>query len=230
MANPAPEVPASVLAASELLASDVAATAVGASASDPPGWSRRRALQWGLLSASSICLSDPATGFCSATFEEQLQDGVNALAVLPDGLLVCGSCDKTIRIWDPATGTCSASFAGHQDGVNALAVLPNGLLASGSSDQTIRLWDPATGSCSAVFKGHQAPVNALAVLPDGRLASGSWDNTIRLWDPARPDGAPQVLFVADAAISALIVRPTRPLLVAGDGSGRLHWLELPSGH
>ncbi len=39
--------------------------------------------------------------------------------------------------------------------------------------------------------------------------------------------APQVLFVADASITALVGHPTRPLLVAGDASGRLHWLQLP---
>jgi WD40 repeat protein len=64
------------------------------------------------------------------------------------------------------------------------------------------------------------------VLGDGRLASGSDDNTIRLWDPNQPDGAPRVLFVADGTITALVAHPTLPLLIAGDASGRLHWLQL----
>jgi WD40 repeat protein len=67
---------------------------------------------------------------------------------------------------------------------------------------------------------------ALAVLGDGRLASGSYDQTIRLWDPRHPDGAPRVLFVADAAITALAWVPTHQLLVGGDARGGLHWLAM----
>ncbi|MFM7641059.1 MAG: WD40 repeat domain-containing protein, partial [Cyanobium sp.] len=176
---------------------------------------------------STIRLWNLASGSSVAVFYGH-QGGVNALALLPDGRLASGSNDSTIRLWDPASGSCLAVFQGHQLGVRALAVLPDGRLASGSDDSTIRLWDPASGSCRAVFEGHQKWVNALAVLPDGRLASSSLDSIIRLWDPASPDGAPQVLFVADAEIIALLVHPTRPLLVAGDSSGRLHWLELPT--
>jgi WD40 repeat protein len=174
----------------------------------------------------TIRLWDPASGACERVFEGH-QYGVNALAVLGDGRLASGSRDRTIRLWDPASGACERVFEGHQGPVWALAVLGDVRLASSSFDKTIRLWDPASGTCVAVFEGHRDWVQALAVLGDGRLAFDSADDhTIRLWDPARPDGAPQVLFVADAAITALVAHPTRPLLIAGDASGRLHWLQL----
>jgi WD40 repeat protein len=71
-------------------------------------------------------------------------------------------------------------------------------------------------------------LKALAVLPDGRLASGADDRTIKLWDPAsaEPESSQQQ-FVADAAITALAFLPATSTLVAGDASGRLHWLRLP---
>jgi WD40 repeat protein len=107
-------------------------------------------------------------------------------------------------------------------------VLPGGRLASGADDRTIKLWDPASGQLQATLEGHSGWVMALAVLPGGRLASGAGDATIKLWDPAsaEPESS-QLLFVADAAITALAFLPAVSTLVAGDASGRLHWLRLP---
>jgi WD40 repeat protein len=105
-----------------------------------------------------------------------------------------------------------------------MVLLPDGRLASGSYDSTIRLWDTYTGETTHVLEGHDSRVNAIALLADGRLASGSIDKTILLWDLTDLNVNPLLLFVADAGITALITHPFYGLLIAGDYSGRLHWL------
>lgn len=116
--------------------------------------------------------------------------------------------------------------------ITCLAVLPDGRLASGHSAGGIRLWDLETGTCVALIQGHQGSISALAVLPQG-LASiaipetGRNGHTIRLWNPAQPDGEPRILFVADAPLTALAAILGNPRLVAGEATGRLHWLQMP---
>jgi hypothetical protein len=108
-------------------------------------------------------------------------DCVNALCVLPDGRLVSGSWDMTVRVWRLSTGACEAVLHGHTDRVWFLAALPDGRLASGSLDMTVRVWHPSTGSCEAALHGHTDGVECVAVLSDGRLAAGSVDGSVRLW-------------------------------------------------
>lgn len=108
-------------------------------------------------------------------------------------------------------------------GVGALAVLPDGRLASGSDDKTIRLWDLTRGRETARLEGHTHIISSLCVLPDGRVASGSWDHTIRLWNVST---AKEIASLeVDANVAGLAALPNG-CLVAGDWSGRLHWLEI----
>lgn len=111
-------------------------------------------------------------------------DCVEALIMLPDGRLVSGSRDQSIRIWD-LTYNLFEVVGYHDGGVVSLAVLSDGRLVSASYDKTIRVWDltymvfdhisaflaerdvviaPNHVIATAVTPG------ALAVLPDGRLA------------------------------------------------------------
>jgi WD40 repeat protein len=193
------------------------------------------------LSDGTICLFNPSTGDLLAS-HRNINREITALAVLPCGHIVSASDNSrhkhifddvisTISIWNPVTDRYFTLDERYRSTVRSLACLHDGRLASSSDDEVIRLWKPMTGECSTVFTGHQSPVNTMTVLSEGSLISGSGgrggDNSIRIWDPACLDGAPAVLFIADAAITALVAHPTAPMLVASDYSGRLHWLWLP---
>jgi hypothetical protein len=147
-----------------------------------------------------------------------LRNASHVLAAQPEQLP-----SQLLARWpmDPPGGTRDAAAPSLRD--QAIAQLQQ---AGGSLPLTASLLAPE--ALLRTLNGHASTVNALAVLPDGRLASGSRDKTIKLWDPtsAKPESS-QPLFVADAAITALALLPTPPTLVAGDASGRLHWLRLP---
>jgi WD40 repeat protein len=112
------------------------------------------------------------------------QGFVNAVAVLPDGSVVSGSPDYTLRVWDVAGGQAIAVLEGHHGPVNAVAALPDGRIASGSDDHSLRVWDVASGQAIVVLEGHHGPIKTVAALPDGRIVSGSDDHTLRVWDVA----------------------------------------------
>ncbi|MDT9296124.1 MAG: WD40 repeat domain-containing protein, partial [Arthrospira platensis PCC 7345] len=68
-------------------------------------------------------------------------------------------------------------------------------------------------------------VNAVAIAPDGKRAvSASDDKTLKLWDLAT--GEEIASFTADAGFWACAVAPDGAGVVAGDESGRVHFLRL----
>ena len=65
---------------------------------------------------------------------------------LPDGRIITGSDDNTIRIWDLDLGKPAPKASlvkmmpGHSDWVKCLLLLSDGRVLSGSKDNTLRLW------------------------------------------------------------------------------------------
>ncbi|KAI8476175.1 MAG: WD40-repeat-containing domain protein [Monoraphidium minutum] len=102
---------------------------------------------------------------------------------LPNGAVVSGSFDTTVRLWDPVSAQELAVLRGHAYQVTALGVLPGGDVVSASVDKTIRVWRGT--ECVATLEGHEGPVLSLAVTPEGDILSGSGDTTIRRWSGGR---------------------------------------------
>jgi WD40 repeat protein len=162
--------------------------------------------------------------------------GVTALAVLPDGRLLSGGADKTIRIWNIETGKAEAALAGHTGTVWALTLLPDGRVASGCGDDTvdlwmnldrlpgdttdhhvIKIWNLLTGRVESTLRGHTGTVWALVPLPEGRLASGSAYGSIKIWNLRMEEVEREMA----EFVSALALAPDGRLLSLSWGSAKL---------
>ena len=119
---------------------------------------------------------------------------VQCIGVLPDGRVVSGSDDKTIKVWDltkPNGEQCTHTLTGHTSWVQCIGVLPDGRVLSGSADGTIKVWDltkPDGEQCTHTLTGHTERVQCIGVLPGDRVLSCSDDKTIKVWDLTKPDG------------------------------------------
>ena len=92
------------------------------------------------------------------------------------------------------------------------------------------MWDLENGAELGTLTGHSRGISAVAVTPDGRRAvSASDDQTLKVWD--LESGELVVTFSGDGAIYACAVAPDGgcpedSIIVAGDRSGRVHFLRL----
>ncbi|QHG17634.1 hypothetical protein A6V25_12855 [Nostoc sp. ATCC 53789] len=154
-------------------------------------------------------------------------DWVKAVAVTPNGQqVISASYDNTLKVWNLATGEEQFTLNGHSHWVNAVAVTPNGQqVISASIDNTLKVWNLATGEEQFTLNGHSSYVNAVAVTPNGQqVISASYDNTLKVWNLAT--GEVIATFAGEGSIDCCAVAPDCMTIVAGDSSGRVHFLRL----
>jgi WD40 repeat protein len=75
------------------------------------------------------------------------------------------------------------------------------------------------------MRGHTSWINEVVVTSDGKKAiSVSDDNTLKVWD--LESGRKMVEFTGDGAIDSIALLPDGRTIIAGETSGRVHFLRL----
>jgi WD40 repeat protein len=152
-----------------------------------------------------------------------LRHWVRALAVTPDGQhVISASEDRTLKMWNLSTGAEILTFWRHAARVNAVGVSRDGLVFSASDDSTVGVWRLHDGSLVRTLRAHASGVNALAIHPSANaFATASSDFTLKMWHP----GAERALctHTGETAMTACTIA-SEGTIVAGDQSGRLHFL------
>lgn len=134
--------------------------------------------------------------------------------------------DRTIKVWNLNTLKEHKTLVGHDDSVNTIAItFDNKYIISGSSDHTIKIWELQTGNLIQTIMAHSSYINAVIVSPDNRFfISASEDNTLRVWDVDSKECL--AIYIAEDRLRSCAMSPDGRVLIAGGGSGHLHFLRL----
>ena len=115
---------------------------------------------------------------------------VNGIAIAPDGTLVSGSADATVRTWDVTTGKATGRLPIERDSNGAgFAMSRDGktVAVANSANDTVFLYDRGTGKLQSKLPGSANCALNLAFSPDGRwlaAAAGYANGNVQVWDVA----------------------------------------------
>lgn len=137
---------------------------------------------------------------------------ISSIAILPDGGIVSGSYDGTMRIW--AADGKQLALCQHAGLVSKIMVLSNGLIVSSSLDNNLYVWS-ADGRYLATCQGHEKQLCYLAELPDDTIVSAAYDGTVRIWTI---QGRQKALCQHEGLVSSIAITSTGEI-VTGSSQG-----------
>jgi WD40 repeat protein len=164
---------------------------------------------------NTLKLWDLASGKLLRSLEDR--DGVTAVAVTADGMVVCAGniCSHTIKVYDLPSGALLCALQG-QEWVNAVAVTADGKVVSASKHNTIGVWDLPSRKFLRTLEGHSESVNDVAVTTDGKAVSASGDKTLKVWDLASGAIRPTVQSHTGAVTAVAVTTDNKAISASTD--------------
>ena len=145
-------------------------------------------------------------------------------AITPDGKKIISYGKESIKVWDWQLGSELLTFKGYGKLNDFISLSPDGTGVVCLLDRnTLQVWDLQSGSKLLTLAGHTSSVQSLAITPNNKYAvSASSDRSLRVWDLQTGDAIAR--FNGDSAINYCAVSPDGMTIVAGEESGRVHFL------
>jgi WD40 repeat protein len=157
----------------------------------------------------------------------------DALALSADGRTVVagGSGPKLntpgkLKVWNVDNGQELRTVKNYGDNIAAVALTADGFRAIyGAYNGTVAVWDVECGDKLQSLGSHSNTICTVAITPEGlRAVSGSLDNTFKVWDVENKRCL--ATFTGESTISCCAIAAEGRAIVAGERSGRIHFLRL----
>ncbi|NJN72186.1 MAG: WD40 repeat domain-containing protein [Limnothrix sp. RL_2_0] len=162
------------------------------------------------------------------TFRDH-QAAVYALAVTPEGRLLSGSHDQTIRQWNLKNGDLEQTAVDADDQIQAIACAPDGnIFLTGGTEGLVKFWRSDNHQpIGSLGNDQPEAIAAIAIRPDGEFfVSGGESGMLYLWQldlntlEALPDAVPCFTLPAhDKAITHISFSPQGNYLITGSVNG-----------
>jgi WD40 repeat protein len=168
----------------------------------------------------------------AARWTVELPDGIDDLAIKPDGSVVAvASSDESVRIFDAASGAEQLVVWGHTHDSGGATINPdNSLIVAGYNDDLARMWDVATGAEVWVNEGYGiTDSNQLSVSfsPDGTVIASDEGFGVYLRDVASGD---ELAYLDTQSLSETFAfSPDSQLIAVGDWDGILQVYNVADG-
>lgn len=137
--------------------------------------------------------------------------------------------DHTIKVWDLETRQELFTFTGDPRQVNAIAITPDGKRVIYGTDRqnniNLKIWNLETGEQPISLSGHSRKVNGLVISSNGNfMVSVSDDTTLKVWDLSSLEVI--ATFTGEDGLESCAIAPDGVTIVAGERSGKVHFLRL----